>query len=290
MDREEEKIVPRRFKEDDEELMDGGPFDRENALQALIQQIDKHTDDAKRLLVDEENPKELPTQERREHKIRRKKEDKKKSSGGTGEAKRRAGNPFWLHGIITIMAINIIGLGYLFYLNNTRIAELESSVEEIAQVVSQNEKDLERLKKSPNIAPSIPMTELVGRVGGSFESADKQEKKNEERHVGKRSPFPGNDAKKQRVSPIAVAKNVAGEWRVVLASFETLDDAKSWQADMERKGIQTSVQPIKIHGTIWYRVYTGGWMTADEARSQIPGIARITGIQDLWITRMGDKK
>lgn len=289
MDREEDKIVPKRFKEDDE-LLDGESFDRENALQTLIQQIDKHTDDAKKLLADEENTKEPPVQERRKRKARNKKEGKKKGTG-PGETKRRAGNTFWLHGIITVMAINIIGLGYLFYLSNARITELESSVEEIIQTVSQNEKDIEGLKKAPNIAPSIPMTELVGRVGGNFESVKKQKKEKAEK---RRTP-PGNKAvtsssAKQRSPSKTVVKRGTGTWRVVLASFETLGDAKRWQTNMEERGIQTSVQPIKIHGTIWYRVYTGGWMTADEARSQIPGIARITGIQDLWITRMGDKK
>ncbi len=233
----------------------------ENALQSLIEQIDEHSSQ-----LDE-------TPSAKDKKKENKPKKTKKAASPSGQHSHTM-----LYTSLFVMAASITGLGFMWYQGQQQIVSMQLDIKEIRQNMQQIKSSLKETK-APTVSPTIPMTELLGRVT----PAEKQESKRHSMHKKAMAASGKIKTGKTGKKPSPVST-----WSVVISSHESMEEARMKKKELAASGIQSNITDSIIRGQKWYRLETGSWHSADEAKKALKQLEKKTQIPDLWIKKNPD--
>lgn len=77
----------------------------------------------------------------------------------------------------------------------------------------------------------------------------------------------------------------SGRWFINLASLASRGDADLFIARARAGGVPVAQQRVTLDGKTYWRVQTGGYDTAQEARSHVDDVRQALGLNDVWILK-----
>lgn len=248
--------------------------DHETALQSLIEQIDEHTSQLTEEDSHQDRPASTTDNKPKKNKIKKNKIKKNKKT-----ANHEAGHSHtMLYSSLLVMTVSMAGLGFMWYQSQLQITEIQAEIKDTKRQIKSMKSVLEE-KKQQTVSPTIPMTELLGRV--TTESKEKEAGKS----VKHRPAQPKAVKRIEKHSAPKPQPRRSTTWSIVISSHENIQEARQRQRELSALGIQCSMTDSIIRGQKWYRIETGNWPTANKAKVQLHILQKKTNVPDLWIKK-----
>jgi len=237
----------------------------ENALQSLIEQIDEHSSQL-----------DAPPSAKDKKKASKPKKIKKPTRPSSQHSHTM------LYTSLLVMAASVSGLGFMWYQGQQQITSMQLDIKEIRQNMQQIQSSLKEAKTS-TVSPTIPMTELLGRI---TPTAKQSPKKHSAYKKATTAASKVKTEKRKKISAPPIHPDTT--WSVVIASHENREAARLKKKELAALGIQCNITDSIIRGQKWYRLETGSWHSADEAKKSLKLLEEKTHIPDLWIKKNPD--